>query len=188
VPCHAIVELVEKLANGRVEFAEREEPPVPERSKNPALGDLISNFYFCFIARLVGSGRNNRRVVVPCKIGIGSIDRRLVKVGLRDAGLQIVGNDLGGGAAEKVERTDMRSGPVRQALRPGGARIGVAGGTEQGDEQLHGTNFASQSVQDIDGLPGIVDEHLVAGDMDLPRRGEARLRPDVGDKLPFHRQ
>jgi len=56
--------------------------PVPERWQYPALGDLHADFDFGFIARFVGPCWNDCRVVVPCKIGVSAIDRRLVKAGV----------------------------------------------------------------------------------------------------------
>ena len=61
----------------------------------------------------------------------------------------------------------MRSGPVRQALRQCRFGVGVAGRTENSDEQLRVVHFAGEPVHDLDCLSGVVDEHLIAGQMSL---------------------
>ena len=45
---------------------------------------------------------------------VGPIDLRVIKRGLMDAALEIVGNQQLGRAAEKAEHAHMRAGPVRQ--------------------------------------------------------------------------
>ncbi|RML48258.1 hypothetical protein ALQ97_01818 [Pseudomonas savastanoi pv. glycinea] len=57
----------------------------------------------------------------------------------------------------------MRVQPVGQFLRPGGLGKGVAGGTEDGDEDLSLTDLASAPVDDWGGLAGVIDEELFAG-------------------------
>ncbi|OSN64552.1 hypothetical protein BV351_05600 [Pseudomonas syringae pv. actinidiae] len=57
----------------------------------------------------------------------------------------------------------MRAQPVGQFLRPGGLGKGVAGGTEDGDEDLSLTDLARAPVDDWGGLTGVIDEELFAG-------------------------
>ncbi|OSR47369.1 hypothetical protein BV324_05638 [Pseudomonas syringae pv. actinidiae] len=66
-------------------------------------------------------------------------------------------------AAEKSKASDVRAQPVGQFLRPGGLGKGVAGGTEDGDEDLSLTDLARAPVDDWGGLTGVIDEELFAG-------------------------
>ena len=62
--------------------------------------------------------------------------RRIVERGMIDTGLQVVGYEQAWDAAEEAEHAHMRADPVRQGLRPGRFRIGVAGCAENADEDL----------------------------------------------------
>ena len=52
-------------------------------------------------------------------------------------------------------------------MAPGRLGVGVAGRAEHGDEDLGTADLAGGRVKNLDGLSGIVDEHLLAGDMAL---------------------
>ena len=47
--------------------------------------------------------------------------------------------------------------------------IGVVAGAENGDKDLRGDHFAGQPVDHLHGVARIVDEQLLAGDMNLPQ-------------------
>src|SRR5690606_13902251 len=83
-------------------------------------------------------------------------------------GLEIVRYDDLGHAAEELEGAAVGGDPVRQRLRVGSLGVGVATGPQHGDEDLGRARFARGGVDDLDGLPGIVDEELLAGAMLLP--------------------
>jgi len=51
---------------------------------------------------------------------------------------------------------------------------GVVGGAEYGNEELRMTDFPRQPVNDRHGLPGIIDEQLLAGRVRLPH-GDRQL-------------
>lgn len=61
----------------------------------------------------------------------------------------------------------MRAQPVRQFLRPGGLGEGVAGGAEDGDEDLRLADLAGSLVDDRHGLTRVIDEQFFAGAMFL---------------------
>ena len=48
-----------------------------------------------------------------------------------------------------------------------GLGVGVVRGAEHGDEDLRGAHFTAEPVDHLHGVAGIVDEQLLAGDMDL---------------------
>ena len=70
----------------------------------------------------------------------------------------------------------MAADPVGEPFAGPGFAIDVAGGPERGDEQLHRLDSAGQRIDDIDGVAGEVDEHLLAGGMALTHgRRQPRL-------------
>jgi hypothetical protein len=111
---------------------------------------------------------------MPRHVGVGPVDHRLVEGGLGDAGLQIVADGLSRGTAEISEGADMHGDPVRQLLAPHRLGVGEAGGAQHGDEDLHRDDFAGIGVEHLAGAAGEIDEHALAGDMDLTHR---RLQP-----------
>ena len=68
----------------------------------------------------------------------------------------------------------MRADPIRQRLCEGCLGVGVIGGAEHGDEDLGGADLPCRPVDHLHGAARIIDEQLLAGDMDLPQR---RLQP-----------
>ena len=111
---------------------------------------------------------------MPGQVGIGPIDRRVVKAGLGDAGLEIVADRLPGGAAEIRKGADMRGDPVRQLLAPHRLGVGEARCAQDGDKDLHWDDLAGAAIDDLAGAAGEIDEQLLAGDMRLAHR---RLQP-----------
>jgi len=100
-------------------------------------------------------------------LGVGAVDLRLVEAGLGDARFEVVGDDLTGHAAEVGEGPTVRGDPVRQLLGPGGFRVGVARRPKDGDKDLGLADLAGGAVDHLEGRAGVVDEHLLAGDVDL---------------------
>ncbi|OSS18190.1 hypothetical protein BV337_05702 [Pseudomonas syringae pv. actinidiae] len=97
------------------------------------------------------------------QIAVAGVDIRLVTVRFSHATAQIIGHQDLRCAAEKSKASDVRAQPVGQFLRPGGLGKGVAGGTEDGDEDLSLTDLARAPVDDWGGLTGVIDEQLFAG-------------------------
>jgi hypothetical protein len=100
-------------------------------------------------------------------LGISAVDYWLVEACLGDARPQVVGDNLRRDPAEG-EGPRMRTDPVDKALREGGFRMGVAGGAERGDEQLADAHLTGRPVHHLQRRAGIVHEHPLAGDMQLP--------------------
>ena len=100
-------------------------------------------------------------------LGVGAIDLGIVEASLGDARLEVVGNDLTGNAAEEGEGPAMGADPVGQGLAPGRLGICVAGGAEDGDEDLGLADLAGGAVDHLESCAGVIDEHLVAGHMGL---------------------
>ena len=72
----------------------------------------------------------------------------------------------------------MGTDPVRQRLGPGRFGVGVARRAEHRDEHLGLADLAGGGVDQLDGLPGIVDEQPLAGRMHLAhRRRQPALPP-----------
>src|SRR5258708_40278751 len=65
----------------------------------------------------------------------------------------------------------------RSLLRARGFGVGVVRGAQRGDEQLDREHFPGGGVDDRRLLPGVVDEQLGAGPMDLAHRQPPALSP-----------
>ena len=78
---------------------------------------------------------------------------------------------------KKAKCPNVRCDPVRQALGKGRLGIGVVRGTEHGDEYLRGVHLAGEPVDDLHSVARIVDEQLLAGDMDLAQGRLEAARP-----------
>jgi len=75
--------------------------------------------------------------------------------------------------------------PVRQALARAGLGIGVVGGAHRGDEELPGMRFAGERIEDVDGVAGKIDKHLLAAHVGLAHgRADAPLLGRKGGAEP----
>ncbi len=83
--------------------------PATTDAKKLAEAVAHGNLNLRFVARLHRPRRHDRGIVVRRHLGIGAVDRRLVKARLGDAGAQIVGDDHSLYTAEKRERARVRS-------------------------------------------------------------------------------
>ena len=73
----------------------------------PAFNQKNSPFNLGFIFRFTRSRGNNRRIVMASHIAISAVDRRIVKTGLDNAGLQIVADHLNRHATEELKGPHM---------------------------------------------------------------------------------
>jgi hypothetical protein len=78
----------------------------------------------------------------------------------------------------------MRTNPVGQCLRPARLGVGVAGGAHHRDEDLGLPDLAAAAVDQLHRLPGIVDEHALAGAMRLPHRRRQPTLPSAIELAP----
>jgi hypothetical protein len=79
----------------------------------------------------------------------------------------------------------VRRGPVSERLRPGRLGKEVVARPEGGDEELRLADLTRGGIDHRDGLPGVVDEDLLARLVLLAQHRVARLLPraEAGDKL-----
>src|SRR5207245_149687 len=94
----------------------------------------------------------------------------LVAAGDDDAALELIGHDGLGDAAKELECPLVAGDPVRDLLRARGFGVGVVRGAQRGDEEFDRDHLAGGGVDDRRPLPGVVDEQLGAGAMDLAHR------------------
>jgi transposase len=86
-------------------------------------------------------------------------------------------HDLPRDASEAGERAHVASDPVRQRLRPACLGIREIGGAERCHEDLCPPHLASGAVDDLNGLPGVVDEQPLARRMGLAHRRRQAAAP-----------
>src|SRR6266536_4990878 len=135
---------------------------MPESSQYPAFYNADGVFDFGFIARFVGSGRQDRDAVMLSHLVIGAVEVRLIAARPRDSGTGVVRHEQFGDALEKLEGAHMAVDPVRQILAERRAGKGVCAGAEHGDEDRSRRDFAGLAVIDRDGVSGPVDKRLLA--------------------------
>ena len=157
-PLHKLGEACPRMgeSGGRVEFGQREECAVTERSQYPALDHLHAHprfphsragFDLGLVPRAAHPCREHRDPVVAGQVVVGRVGVGLVAMRPAHRRAQIVGDDQLGTATEELERaracprmplSGVRRNPVRQALRPRGPRVrgDVARRPEHGHEHL----------------------------------------------------
>ena len=100
--------------------------------------------------------------------GIGALDLRVVEAGLDDGHLGVVRHQELRNAADGFQGAGMGRDPVRQALRPGGFRVGKARCAQHRHENLRRAPLAGEPVHDDrHRVAGIVHEQLLARGMGL---------------------
>jgi len=103
-------------------------------------------------------------------LGVGSVEAGIVAIGIGDGGLEIVADHELRHAAQKAEQVRVHADPVGQALARASLGIGVVRSPHRRDEQLHGVRFAGDRIEDVDGVAGEIDEHLLAAHVRLAQR------------------
>lgn len=93
-------------------------------------------------------------------LDVGSVETGIIAIGIGDGGLEIVADHELRHAAQKAEQGRVHADPVGQALAPASLGVGVVRSSHRRDEQLHGVRFAGDGVEDVDGVPGEIDEDL----------------------------
>jgi hypothetical protein len=161
------VQFAHQLTDGQVELSLTEEPPVAQPGHHPPLDQQDRLLDLGLVARLVGPGGHDAGPIVPGHLLVGAVDRRLVSVGLGHPRLEVVADDDGRDPAQEGEERHMAGDPVGEPLAGPGLRIDIGGRAHGGDEQLHRLGHAGRRIDDIQRVTGVVDEHLLAGDMPL---------------------
>ena len=95
------------------------------------------------------------------------LHRRVVKAGFGDPRLQVVGHDLRRHTPEEAKGAHVARDPVRQGLRPGHLRKGIARCPEGRDKQLCRAHFAGCGINHINRVPRVIDEQAFARRMAL---------------------
>jgi hypothetical protein len=98
--------------DGRVAFGEGEERQLPQPTQNVGLGEPDAGLDLRFVARPVGARRQHPDAVMRGHRAIGPVDLRVIKRGLVDAALEIVGNQQLGCAVEEAEHANVGARPV----------------------------------------------------------------------------
>jgi hypothetical protein len=160
-----------------VELRQTEEGLMPQAGQNPALDEQDPRFDLRLVAGFADAGRNHRDAVVPGQICVGRVQLWFIPAGLGDAAPQVIGHEDLRHATQIGEGPDMGPGPIRQRLRPGRLGIGVAGGAEDGDEDLGWPDLTGLPVLDRYGLARVIDEEFLAGAMLLPQTPIQRRPP-----------
>jgi len=140
---------------------------VPQPGDNPALHHLHPHFDLGFVPGLGSAGRDDGDPIMVGEIGIRAIELGLIAMGAGDRGLEVVGDDDVGHPTEGGKGPHMGANPVRETLRPRGFDIGIVGGPQDGNKDLHLMHFPGTTVHDRDALAGIVDKELFPRTMAL---------------------
>jgi hypothetical protein len=173
----AHVELLDELADRKVELAEVEEGPVAQRRNDPPLHDEHAALDFRFVLRLAGPRRDHRHAVVLRHLQVGGVDVRLVAIGPGDRAAKLVGHNDLGNAPEKLEGTHGRPDEIGELLRARRLGVRVVAGAEHRDEDLHLRHLARRPIDDAELLARVVDEELLAGAVHLSHRHGELLSP-----------
>ena len=124
-----------------------------------------------------GPGGQDHGAVVLRELLVGPLQPRLVAAREGDAALELIADHGGGDAAKELEGPLMAREPVGDLLGAGRFGVGVVRGAEDGDEQLDLDHLAGGGVDESGFLPGVVDEALVAGVVDLAHRPAPAVQP-----------
>ena len=131
--------------------------------------------------------------VVTSEFLVGTVRFGVVAVGRLDERAGLVGHDQTGHAADEFQRLHLRADPVGGGLPRRGAGVGVVRCAQRGHEDLGLGDLAGGRVDDGHGVAGVVDEQLLAGDVDLAHRAllatgelgvlDAKARVLVGQRV-----
>ena len=166
-----VIELVQQLADGRVDFGQTVEPSVAKFAQQPALDDAHGGLDLRLVPRPARPRRQQSRSVVSGHVAIGAVDLRIVETGLDHRHLGVVGNQQPGGAAEVDERLDVGVDPVGQGLGPARTGERQARTAHHRHEDVRAPDLAGSAVDDHrHGVAGVIHEQLVAAQMRLAHR------------------
>ena len=167
---HPGIEVGDDGTDRGVQLDEPEELLVAQAGQHVSLHDQHRDLDFGLIAGLVGTRRQDRRVIVGGEILVGAVDAGLVAARGGDASLEVVADDGVRDAADRRESVDVRADPIRQSLAPTRFRIGVVRGAEHGHEHVRLGHLPGRRVDHGNRVAGEVDEQLLAGPVRLAHR------------------
>ena len=179
----SLVQVVEHVADGGVQFRQAVEDPMPQPAEEPALDDEHADFDLGFVARATRPGRQDGAVVMGRHGGVAAVDLGVVQARPDHRHLGIVGYEQRRRAAERLHRSHMRGDPIGQRLAPTRLGIAQARRSEDGHEEVSLADLAAQPVDHHrDRVACIVDEQFVAGRMALAH-GHRQLRGPATVKI-----
>ncbi len=166
------VEIVQQTPDRLVQRDEVEEGPRPEPGQDPA-GDQLDRLLCGSLVLWTFDTRwKNRRRIMLRHLPVGLVGEGLVEIGGGDAALEVIGDQEGGNASQKLEATDMGADPGGQILAWGGLGEHVVREPEGGDEDLgFRCHLPGPGILDRDGGAGIVDEEPVPRGVGVPVGG-----------------
>ncbi|VKE35557.1 Uncharacterised protein [Streptococcus pneumoniae] len=103
----ALVEPLQQPGDGRVEFIQGEELPIPQCGEDPTLDHLHADFGLGLVARFACPRRHHRHAIVLGQIAVARVDVRLVAVTLAHRAAQVVRHHDLRHAAEEGEAAGM---------------------------------------------------------------------------------
>ncbi len=161
--------------------------------QDPALDQQHPGFDLGLVLRFARPCRQDGAAVVLGQRLVGAIGNRFVAVRVADQGARIVGDQERRRATEERQGVDVGRDPVGFGLGRRGLGIRIVRRAPHRDEDVGAGDLAAGRVDQRDGRPGVVDEQLLAGDVDLPHRAAQQLpeldvalaeaRPAVGNPL-----
>src|SRR5216683_7403290 len=154
---------------GLVDLRQAEEFPLPQGGQDPPLDQQHACLHLRLVTRFHAARRHYRYTAVRSHLLICPIDTRLIAASFRDAGLQVIGDDDLGHAAQKLEGAQVGADPVGQPLRPSRLRVGVAAGPQHGDEDLCRRHLACRGVMYGNRVAGVIYKQLLAGPVLMPQ-------------------
>lgn len=156
------IELLQQGCDGLVDLIHRGELLMAQAHQNPALHHLHGGFDLALVLRVIRACRQDGGAVVPGKVQHGLVGAGFVAVGVGNQGPGVVGHDELGHATEEAQGQGRGTQPFGHGLARCGAGIGVARGSQGGDEDMGAT-----AVNQLQRGPGVVDEQLLPGAVDL---------------------
>ena len=176
-PERSPIQLVDQFPNRFVQLPHTEELTLPQCGHHPTLRQQNPLLDLGFIPRMSGARRDNGHTIVSGPILVGAIQLRFPIAGPAHAGTPLIGHHQFRGALEELESPGMGRDPVGQVPCPGGFGVGVVAGAQHRHEDGGRPGFAGNRVDDLDGVAGVVDEHLLAGTVILPQHHIQVTRP-----------
>jgi hypothetical protein len=165
-----VVEVDQQLCDGGVELGQAEEAAVAQPRQDPALHQQHRAFYLGLVARVRRPRSEYRAAVVTRKFLVRPFGVGVVAVGGLDERAGLVGNDQAGHTADELQGLHLRADPVDSGLARRGAGVDVVRRAQRGHEDLRPGDLAGGRIDNRHGGAGVVDEQLLAGDVDLAHR------------------
>jgi hypothetical protein len=148
-----------------------------QRSQDPTFHLQNPRLHFRLVLSFPDPGRDNDSAIMLGQLSVSGVEVGFIAAGPGDRILQIVwGEDLRG-PLEAFESTDMRLNPGGQILGKGSLRKGIVAGPQGGHKDLSCMDLSGLGICDLHRLPGVIDEELFSGLVNLSETGVELLCP-----------